>query len=428
MSTPKTDRKRKQPSPGLVRSSLDALNQGISVFDADLNLVFANKKFLDLRDIPPPLGEVGTPFAAQVRHRAERGDYGPGDVEAHVRRHIELARRHEPHRHERELADGTVLEIRGDPLPKGGFISTCTDITERKRAEDKLRLHEEGLIRRNAELDLARGIYEKQGAQMAALAEDLSLARQEAEATSRAKTEFLANVSHELRTPLNAIIGLSEIVKDELLGPVGEPKYRDYADDIHKSGHHLLELINDILDISKVESGRDELNEEIISVPDLVHSALTLTRQRAIDDRIELVIDCPEDLPPLNADNRKMKQILVNLLSNAIKFTEADGKVTLKAWCRPESGYVFQVIDTGIGIALDDIPKALSIFGQIDGEISRKNKGTGLGLPLTKALTELHSGSLDLQSEPGIGTTVTVRLPRERIVSARQADDLRRVS
>jgi signal transduction histidine kinase len=255
--------------------------------------------------------------------------------------------------------------------------------------------------------------------------EELSFAKQHLVAANRAKSEFLANMSHELRTPLNAIIGFSEIIGIETFGPIGSVKYRDYARDIHESGHHLLDLINDILDLSKVESGLDELCEEYTEVPKVIESVLKLVRQRAENADLELELDLSEDMPLLRADERKLKQILLNLLSNAIKFTNAGGTVTLKGWCRIESGYVFQVIDTGIGIALEDIPKALSQFGQVDSVLNRQHEGTGLGLPLTKSLVELHGGSLDLQSNVGVGTTVTVRFPAERVIhSQRETETL----
>ena len=245
---------------------------------------------------------------------------------------------------------------------------------------------------------------------------ELRKAKEVAESANRAKSQFLATMSHELRTPLNAIIGFSEIIKGETFGPVGSPRYREYACDIFESGEHLLLLINDILDLCKVENGKDELAEKVIEVPALLQSSATLVRERAEVGEVALKIDVADDPPRLFVDQRKLKQILVNLLSNAIKFTEPGGAVTLKAWSRPDSGYVFQVIDNGIGIALGDIPKALSQFGQVEGDLNRNYEGVGIGLPLAKALTELHGGSLDLQSEIGVGTTVTVRLPSERLV------------
>ena len=223
-------------------------------------------------------------------------------------------------------------------------------------------------------------------------------------------------MSHELRTPLNAIIGFSEIIKDGTAGSISRDKHLDYAKDIYESGHHLLSLINDILDLSKIESGDEQVREEDISVPEIVGKIVTMVAQRAKADRIEFEVKLAEDLPMLRADNRKLKQILTNLVSNGVKFTPAGGKVLLDVWYETDGDFVFQIVDTGIGIASDDIPKALSRFGQIDAKLNRKFEGTGLGLPLTKALVELQGGTLDLQSELGVGTTVTVRFPADRIV------------
>ena len=198
-----TDR-RAPPYAALIRSSLDALEQGITIFDADLKLVFANQSFLKLRDLPQDLGRIGIGFEDQVRFRAERGDYGPGDVETLIQDHVKLARRFEAHRVERTRADGTILAIRGDPLPGGGFIAIYSDITDRKRAE-------EAVVAQNAELETAAAAYERQGAEMAELVEQLDASHQQLGVLNRTKGEFLANMSHELRTPLNAIIGFSEI-------------------------------------------------------------------------------------------------------------------------------------------------------------------------------------------------------------------------
>ena len=241
-------------------------------------------------------------------------------------------------------------------------------------------------------------------------------AKEQAELADRAKSEFLANMSHELRTPLNAIIGFSEIIKDGTAESIGKDKHLDYAQDIHESGHHLLSLINDILDLSKIESGKEQLLEENLSVPELVGKIVTMIAQRAEAEHIDFEVELAEDLPMLRADSRKLKQILTNLVSNGVKFTPAGGKVSLSVWCEPVGDFVFQVSDTGIGISPEDIPKALSRFGQVDAELNRKFEGTGLGLPLTKALVELQGGTLDLQSELGTGTTVTVRFPANRIV------------
>jgi signal transduction histidine kinase len=241
-------------------------------------------------------------------------------------------------------------------------------------------------------------------------------ARHEAETASRAKTEFLANMSHELRTPLNAIIGFSEILAHQLYGALGNDRYRDYAADIHSSGTHLLEVVNDILDISKVEAGQLNLNEEPVSLASTIEKAMRILQERAEAAGLSLVPEVEANLPPLRADARLVKQSLVNLLSNSIKFTPAGGSITARAARGASGGLVLAVIDTGIGIAAEDIPRALAPFGQIDSALNRRYEGTGLGLPLVKSFAELHGGRLTLDSTLGAGTTVTMHFPPERVI------------
>ncbi len=246
--------------------------------------------------------------------------------------------------------------------------------------------------------------------------EALRLAKEEAELASRAKSEFLANMSHELRTPLNAVIGFAEVIKTDEADRFDKAKYREYAGEIVTAGQHLLGLISDILDLSKIEAGRVDLCDETIDVSETIRSCLVLMRDKARSGAVTLEQDCPAELPPLRADDRMLKQILVNLLSNAVKFTPPGGTVAVKAWCNRRDGYVLQVSDTGIGMSLDDIPRAMTRFVQLEGQMNRRFEGTGLGLPLTKSLVELHGGSMDLQSELGVGTKITVRFPAERVV------------
>jgi PAS domain S-box-containing protein len=244
----------------------------------------------------------------------------------------------------------------------------------------------------------------------------LRIAKEMAEMASRAKTEFLANMSHELRTPLNAIIGFAEVMHMELLGPIGNQQYRGYVGDIHDSARHLLGLINDILDVAKIEAGRVELSESTTQVKAIFDAVARLIRERSVRAEVRLEMMVQSDLPALVADERKLKQILINLLSNAVKFTPAGGAIRLTATRDAASGdLVITVADTGIGIAPADIQRVMEPFGQVDNAINRKFRGTGLGLPLTKGLVELHGGSFKLESTPGVGTTVTIRLPAHRL-------------
>ena len=238
----------------------------------------------------------------------------------------------------------------------------------------------------------------------------LLLAKEQAEAADKAKTSFLATMSHELRTPLNAVIGFSEIIANELFGPVGTPRYREFAADVVSSARHLLQMINDILDIVKLQSGKTELVIGVVRVEEVIDESLTIIQAQAAKSGIVIRKEIEAGLPPIRADQVRLRQILLNLLSNALKFTPSGGDVCVSVQvCGSEM--IFAVRDTGIGIALSDIPKALEPFAQIDSSLSRKYDGTGLGLPLTKRFAELHGGHLAIESAPGEGTTVTVTLP-----------------
>jgi len=246
--------------------------------------------------------------------------------------------------------------------------------------------------------------------------EEVIKAKEVADFANRSKSEFLAMMSHELRTPLNAVIGFSEIIHTEAFGPVGNEKYRTYGEDINKSANHLLSLINDILDLSKIESGNLAVQQAPVEVPQAVKAVETLVRDRAIRGDVTLNFDCPRATPWLMADELKLKQMLANLLSNAIKFTEPGGEAYLKVRCDYGKGYVFEVGDTGVGMEADDIPKALAPFVQVDSSLSRRHEGTGLGLPLTKSMIELQGGTLEIESEPGVGTVARLVFPPDRII------------
>jgi signal transduction histidine kinase len=242
----------------------------------------------------------------------------------------------------------------------------------------------------------------------------LRVAKEGAEIANRAKSEFLANMSHELRTPLNAVIGFSEIIKVEMFGPVSE-RYRAYANDIFNSGSHLLGLINEILDLSKLEAGQFELFEENVDLAEMIEACLHIVETQARKSKIRLSTALDPEVRLIRADDRRMRQILINLLSNAVKFTPEGGKVRVSSFLK-NGGLAITVSDTGIGIAAEDMATVMTSFGQVESRISRKYEGSGLGLPLAKHLVESHGGIMTIESQVDVGTTVTIALPSDRIV------------
>jgi signal transduction histidine kinase len=242
----------------------------------------------------------------------------------------------------------------------------------------------------------------------------LQVAKLAAETANRTKSEFLANMSHELRTPLNAIIGFSDVIQSRMFGPISD-RYREYAGNILTSGNHLLGLINEVLDLSKLEAGQLELHEENVDLLDIVSISLRFVESQAKKSKVNLSQVMDEKARFIRADERRLRQAVVNLLSNAVKFTPAGGSVRVVC-AHTDSGILIVVSDTGVGMASADIPKAMEPFGQVDSKLSRKYEGTGLGLPLAKDLIELHGGSLTVESQVNVGTTVTITLPPERII------------
>jgi len=249
---------------------------------------------------------------------------------------------------------------------------------------------------------------------------DRAIALTKADMASRSKSAFLAAMSHELRTPLNAIIGFSEVMTLQAFGPLGNAHYQSYVHDIHESGKHLLSLISDILDISRLEAGKAELNEEPVQIATLVADCLRMVEHQAEKGAITLVEDVPRDLPRVLADERRLKQVLLNLLSNAVKFTQGGGSVTVRVRASDE-GMSLAVEDSGIGIGPEDIARAFENFSQIDSTVARHQQGAGLGLPLSRQLMELHGGRLTLESVLSVGTIATAFVPASRVLARTRA-------
>ncbi len=367
----------------LLDAALDNMGHSLAMFDAELRLVMCNKSYVELFSLPAQLGRPGTPLTSIIAFASRHQKLDKETRDKIFERRTALARSRKDAIFREYFSDGRVIKIFHRPLADGGSLAVYEDITERLKAEN-----------------------------------ELEAATEQAELANRSKSQFLANMSHELRTPLNAIIGFSEMIRNGVFGPVGDAKYAEYATDINASGQHLLALINDILDLSKIEAGKLELQEQIVDVAGVVDACLTVVRERADSAGLELERGLADGLPGLRADERKVKQMLLNLLSNAIKFTERGGKVRARAEVNREGGITISVSDTGIGIASEHVTRVMEPFAQADNAFNRQYQGTGLGLPLTKALVEMHGGVLELTSEPGVGTTASLLFPPERVREA----------
>jgi len=397
---------RELRSTELVLSvATNSIDAPISVWDKDDRLLRFNDSFLDMF---PSLSSLGDPrglaYERFMRDHAEPLiDQERLPPAAKGLMQDFLSGRHRDAPMEVPLKSGRWLMVRRRPIPGIGVVAMSTDITDIKRREVQAQRQREELESKNTILEaLTRALrVERDRAEMA---------RIKADQASAAKSQFLAHMSHELRTPLNAILGFSEMIEAETFGPVGVDRYKDYAHAIWQSGRHLLSLINDVLDMSRIEAGKLELNRAELDLAECCAEAVQLAAKPAGTDSAPVQIDLPETIKTVWADRRILIQMMVNLLANALKFTPAAGQVRICAE-RRDGMIALSVQDTGIGMTEAQIQKALTPFGQVEGYVAKSEKGTGLGLPLVRGMAEAHGGYIGLRSTPGAGTCVTVYLP-----------------
>ncbi len=385
-----------------LKDAIENISEAFVLWDADNRLVMCNSKYQQFHSLPASVCQPNTPYEAVARAAKEPV----------VRQRVPVAQGEVPEGNtfEVQLGDRRWLQINERRTKDGGFVSVGTDITPLKKHEERLVLSERELMNSVRDLQKSRMTLEQQSQRLADLAEKYSREKTRAEEANRSKSEFLANMSHELRTPLNAIIGFSEVMEQQIFGAIGATKYLEYARDIHRSGQYLLDVISDILDMSKIEAGRVQLEVKPCSMLAIVEEALRIVAPRALEGHVEVMTELPKKLM-VDADKRALKQVVINLLANAVKFTPEYGTVTVSATER--SGAVeVRIVDTGIGIPAGDLQKIGRPFEQVENQFTKTKSGSGLGLAISKSLIELHGGTLAIESEEGRGTTVTVIIPR----------------
>ena len=402
-----------------LTDAVDSMIEGFALFDAADRLVLANARYIEMW--APSLEGVGP--GTTFRNFLERGwDHGlvyaaSSGREAWIDERL-ARRRAAPVVTDRRVGADRWLRVSESPTASGGIVMTATDVTELKRQQGRLLERERELVGYVGQLEQTETRLRDRTAALAALAESYAEEKRRAEAASAAKSRFLANISHELRTPLNAIIGFSEMLTNEVFGSLGSAKYAEYAHDIGRSGRHLLDLINDLLDLSKVEAGRIDLVEQRLDLAEVVADSRAMVEGRAQANGVTVLATVPRDAPRLLADRRAVRQMLTNLLSNAVKFTPRGGRVELRLARGEAAELLVLVTDTGVGIAADMLGRVTEPFTQADADLDRRHQGTGLGLALTKALVEAHGGRLLLVSSEGEGTTVTLSFPASRVRAA----------
>ncbi len=388
-----------------LRDAVETISEAFVLWDNQNRLVMCNSKYQQFHGLADDLVRPGSSYDEVIAAAAE----------PIVSKRIAVAGKDagDQRTYEAQLEDGRWLHINERRTRDGGYVSVGTDVSDLKESQTRNAESEHQLRASVAELRLSRRELEHQKQQLVDLAEKYALEKNRAEAANRAKSEFLANISHELRTPLNAVIGFSEVMQQALFGPLGHPKYQEYARDIYSSGAYLLEVINDILDMSKIEAGRMTLDVSTVDVADIIEDSMKVVNQAAAERDITLERHGPAQLA-IEADRRSLKQVFLNLLSNAVKFTRDSGRVDVHL-SRRNGQVKIAIKDTGIGIAETDITKLGRPFEQVENQFSKSHQGSGLGLAISRALIELHGGTLQIKSREGQGTTVTCTLPVEAV-------------